>query len=247
MRTKKAKLRTWAATSVAVLALAAGAAGVAGAATNGSSTPQTATAAASTSAPANPATLSHGPGETLLTGTTAEKVTAAAKAAVPGGTIIRVETDSGGAAYEAHVQKADGSTVTVKLDASFNVTATQDGFGAGPGGTHPYDSPRARGRGLVPERRGAAAERRRQCGRQAARRTVKVVSCARVSPVAIVDSPDTSSSWTSKTSTAQPILGFSRTPDRWRPATPPTTRSPRPTRSPGGVSGTSRMGPSSAG
>ena len=79
--------------------------------------------------------MRHGPGETLLTGTTADKVKAAALAAVPGGTIIRVETDSGGSPYEAHMTKSDGTQVTVKVDAGFKVTATEErGFGAGPGG-----------------------------------------------------------------------------------------------------------------
>ena len=103
---------------------------LAGAATNGSNSPA-ATAAAQSGRP-NPATMKHGPGETLLTGPTAEKVIAAAKAAVPGATVIRVETDSEGAAYEAHMQKSDGSFVTVKLDKSFHVTDTIDGFGQGP-------------------------------------------------------------------------------------------------------------------
>jgi glutamate 5-kinase len=76
--------------------------------------------------------MSHGPGETLLTGSAASKVQAAALAAVPGAKVIRVETDSAGAAYEAHLQKSDGSYVTVKLDRSFKVTATQSGFGGGP-------------------------------------------------------------------------------------------------------------------
>ncbi len=50
--------------------------------------------------------------ETPLTGSDAEKATAAAKEAVPGGTIIRVETDSDGeASYEAHVRKTDGTEV----------------------------------------------------------------------------------------------------------------------------------------
>jgi hypothetical protein len=101
---------------------------VAGAATGTSSSQATPTAS---TARMNPATVAHGPGETLLTGTTASRVTAAAKAAVPGGTIIRVETDSEGAAYEAHVRKADGSIVTVKFDKSFKVTATINGFGRG--------------------------------------------------------------------------------------------------------------------
>ncbi len=80
----------------------------------------------------DPATMTHGPGETLLTGTTAAKVRAAALAAVPGGTIIRVETDSAGSPYEAHVRKADGSIVTVKIDKDFTVASTESGFGAHP-------------------------------------------------------------------------------------------------------------------
>ena len=73
--------------------------------------------------------MTHGPGETLLTGATASKIRAAALAAVPGATVIRVETDSDGAAYEAHLRKADGSYVTVKLDKGFHVTRTDSGFG----------------------------------------------------------------------------------------------------------------------
>ena len=105
---------------------------VAGAATT--STPPSATA------PANmrdPTTVAHGPDETLLTGATASKVVAAAKAAEPGATIIRVETDSEGSPYEAHMKKSDGSYVTVKVDDSFKVTNTEDAFGGGPHGTPP--------------------------------------------------------------------------------------------------------------
>ena len=65
--------------------------------------------------------------ETLLTGDTAAQVTAAAQAAVPDGTIERVENDAEGATYEAHMTKADGSHVTVKLDGSFTVTSIEDG------------------------------------------------------------------------------------------------------------------------
>lgn len=68
----------------------------------------------------------------LLTGTAAAKARAAALAAVPGATVIRVETDSGDAAYEAHMQKADGSYVTVEMDSSFHVTGRESGFGGGP-------------------------------------------------------------------------------------------------------------------
>ncbi|MFN8052627.1 MAG: hypothetical protein U0Q22_14365 [Acidimicrobiales bacterium] len=66
--------------------------------------------------------------ETLLTGDTATKAKAAALEAVPGGTVQRVENDAEGATYEAHVTKADGSQVTVKMDADFKVTSTEDGM-----------------------------------------------------------------------------------------------------------------------
>jgi hypothetical protein len=69
-----------------------------------------------------------------LTGDLATKAEAAALKAVPGATIIRVETDSNGGTYEAHLKKADGSFVTVQFDADFNVTSTDSGFGGGPGG-----------------------------------------------------------------------------------------------------------------
>ena len=52
-------------------------------------------------------------------------------------TIIRVETDSSGSTYEAHVKKADGSMATVLFDKDFNVTWTIDGFGARPQGQGP--------------------------------------------------------------------------------------------------------------
>ena len=64
--------------------------------------------------------------ETVLVGDEAAKVTAAAQAAIPDGTIDRVETDSDGSPFEAHVTKADGTQVVVKVDASFAVTSTED-------------------------------------------------------------------------------------------------------------------------
>lgn len=140
MEPRPNRARVWIVTAAAAAGVALGAAGVANAATS-SSTPSTSSSSApsASSAPAapngqSPAQMDHGPGETLLTGTTAEKVTAAAKAAVPGATVIRVETDSGGATYEAHVQKSDGSYVTVLLDGNFKVTGTDNGFGPGPAG-----------------------------------------------------------------------------------------------------------------
>ena len=68
--------------------------------------------------------------EKLLTGTTADKAKAAALAAVPGATIERVENDAEGAVYEAHMVKADGTHVTVKMDANFKVTGIENGPGA---------------------------------------------------------------------------------------------------------------------
>lgn len=76
--------------------------------------------------------------ETQLTGTDAAKAKAAALTAVPGGTVYRVETDAGDAAYEAHMTKSDGSLVTVKMGKDFTVTAVEDGMGKGdprPGNT----------------------------------------------------------------------------------------------------------------
>jgi hypothetical protein len=64
-------------------------------------------------------------------------VTAAAQAAIPDGTVDRVETDSEGSPYEAHVTKADGTQVVLKIDENFTVTATE-AMPAGPvnGGHH---------------------------------------------------------------------------------------------------------------
>jgi hypothetical protein len=137
--------KSWVATAAVATGLAIGAAGLAGAATGGSGTAATTTdssTAAATAPAANgtapdPSTMTHGPGETLLTGDIAAKVEAAALKAVPGATIIRVETDSSGGTYEAHLKKADGSFVTVQFDADVNVTSTDSGFGRGPQGQAP--------------------------------------------------------------------------------------------------------------
>lgn len=72
--------------------------------------------------------------ETQLSGDTAAKAKAAALAAVPGGTIERVETDAEGATYEAHMTKSDGTQVTVKMDGNFKVTGIESGMGGGPQG-----------------------------------------------------------------------------------------------------------------
>jgi hypothetical protein len=59
----------------------------------------------------------------------AAKLKAAALRAVPGGTVYRVETDSGNATYEAHMTKSNGSEVTVKFDKNLKVTGIEAGMG----------------------------------------------------------------------------------------------------------------------
>ncbi len=102
----------------------------------------TANAADSTTAPTNPASASPtnpNPGnpatsqrsdETLLSGSTADKVKAAALAKYPSATIQRLETDSDGV-YEAHVV-VNGASMIVQVGKDFTVTGTQT-MGAGRG------------------------------------------------------------------------------------------------------------------
>jgi hypothetical protein len=76
--------------------------------------------------------------ETPLTGDTAAKVRELALAKVPGGTIVRVETDADGhSAYEAHMVKAYGSLVTVYVSKSFEVVGVESGMPRPPGGARP--------------------------------------------------------------------------------------------------------------
>jgi uncharacterized membrane protein YkoI len=107
-------------------------------AATGTATAQTAAATDAQVTPPDPSRGGHvgsnGTKEVELTGDSAEKAKAAALAAVPGGTVIRVENDADGqGTYEAHMKKADGSLVTVLMDASYKVTSTETGMG-GPGG-----------------------------------------------------------------------------------------------------------------
>jgi uncharacterized membrane protein YkoI len=79
-------------------------------------------------------------GETPLTGTTADKVKAAALAKYPGATIDRLETDSDGV-YEAHITTKAGDHVTVEVNKAFKVTGTHTGGGHGQhDGDRPADS-----------------------------------------------------------------------------------------------------------
>jgi uncharacterized membrane protein YkoI len=111
--------------------LGAGSYGVASAA-SGSDTSTTTTTTSTAQPSAPPGASAQNPwgnqrsDETLLTGDALAKVTAIAQAKVPGGTIVRVETDADGhAAYEAHMTKADGTPVTVYVDKNFNFVSAE--------------------------------------------------------------------------------------------------------------------------
>jgi len=69
--------------------------------------------------------------ETKVTGSNADTLRAAALKAVPGGTVYRIETDAGDAAYEVHMTKADGTLVTVKFDKNLAVVKVESGMGEG--------------------------------------------------------------------------------------------------------------------
>jgi hypothetical protein len=127
--------RSQLATVAAIGAAALGGTAIANAASSGTSS--TATGTATGPAPPtqqapptqrDPSLGGHqanGKTEKLLSGDTASKVEAAAKAKVPGATIERVETDADtGSPYEAHMKKSDGSEVIVYVDSNFNVTGT---------------------------------------------------------------------------------------------------------------------------
>jgi hypothetical protein len=107
------------------LGIAFGSYGVASAATSSSSSSSTTTTTGAPAAPpgANAAQPwgSQRSDETPLTGDALSKVKAIALDKVPGGTVVRVETDAdGNAAYEAHMLTASGTPTTVYVDASFN-------------------------------------------------------------------------------------------------------------------------------
>jgi len=114
-----------------VLGGAAGATliGTAGAQTTDStSTTATATAPDPAHDPSQGGHVANGITEALLTGDTAAQVTTAAQGAVPGATVDRVENDAEGATYEAHMTKADGTKVTVKVNADFSVASVEAGM-----------------------------------------------------------------------------------------------------------------------
>ena len=115
-----------------VIGIAGGSYGIASAA-NGSSSTTTTTpsqTAPTAGAPSPGQPFGHQRSdETVLTGDALAKVTAAAKAKVPGGTIVRVETDADGhSTYEAHMLDASGNPITVYVNSSYEVVSTGSPF-----------------------------------------------------------------------------------------------------------------------
>ena len=109
-------------TAAIVAGVAVGSYGIASAASGSGSS--------SSAAPSTGQPWGHQRGdETPLTGDALAKVRALAQAKVPGGTIVRVETDAdGNAAYEAHMVKADGTAATVYVNKQFQVVSVQTGM-----------------------------------------------------------------------------------------------------------------------
>jgi hypothetical protein len=117
--------------SAMVIGIGGGSYGLASAASGTTSTATTTTPSSST-APAGPSAQRPWGGqrsdETPLTGDALAKVTAVAEAQVSGGTVVRVETDAdGNAKYEAHMTNADGSRVTVYVNADFEIVSVESG------------------------------------------------------------------------------------------------------------------------
>jgi hypothetical protein len=121
-----------------ILAGTIGASAASGGSTGTSATPSTtSTTTAPPGAPANARSATPvRSDEKQVTGALAATLKANALAAVPGGTVYRIETDAGDGVYEAHMTKADGSLVTVKFDKAGKVTKVEDGMGTGDPGGH---------------------------------------------------------------------------------------------------------------
>ena len=117
-------------TAAAAVGVALGSYGVASAASGSGSSRSAGSTAASLAASAAPQVQAPwGPqrsDETPLTGNALSKVTAMAKEKVPGGTVVRVETDADGhAAYEAHMVRSDGTPVTVYVAKNFDFVSLE--------------------------------------------------------------------------------------------------------------------------
>ena len=121
------QLSKTAALAAMVVGIAGGSYGIASAASGSGTTTTTTTTPAAPPAATGGMPWGHQRSdETPLTGDALARVTAIAKAKVPGGTIVRVETDVDGIAmYEAHMTNADGTPVTVYVDGNFQYVSTQ--------------------------------------------------------------------------------------------------------------------------
>jgi len=117
-------------TAAIVAGVAVGSYGIASAASGSGSSSSPSASSGLAAAPSAGQPWGHQRGdETPLTGDALAKVRALAQAKVPGGTIVRVETDAdGNAAYEAHMVKADGTPATVYVNKQFNVVSVQTGM-----------------------------------------------------------------------------------------------------------------------
>ena len=152
MDSKPNRATRYAALGAIVLGLGAGSYGIASAASgSGSSSSSGTFSATTTTGGSSLTTAPQGRGqqrsdETLLTGDALVKVTAVAKDALPGATIVRVETDAdGNAKYEAHVTKSDGTLATVYVDDSFKLVSVETGGPVGPGGHGGFGPPPSSG------------------------------------------------------------------------------------------------------
>src|SRR4051812_19346955 len=118
-------MRTKLTTGACICAAAIGGGAIANAATS-STTPSSPAQSQSGQPPQGAPQGRHtvnGKTEKPLTGDVAAKVKAAALAKVPG-TVERVETNvDGSAPYEAHITKADGTSVEVQVNSDYTVAA----------------------------------------------------------------------------------------------------------------------------
>jgi uncharacterized membrane protein YkoI len=121
------------ATVLTAITVAGGAVALSSAANAATTTPSASPSSSSTAPnnfkPGGPAPVRSD--EKAVGSADAATLTAAALKAVPGATIIRVETDAGDAAYEVHLTKADGTLTTVKFDKNLAVTKVETGMGQG--------------------------------------------------------------------------------------------------------------------
>jgi hypothetical protein len=138
LRRRKGRGR-WAAVGLLAVGVLAG--GIVSSAMSASAATTATAPAAVTATAANPAAPQGGGGiggaapvrsdEKQITGANAATLRAAALKAVPGATVVRIESDAGDAAYEVHMTKPDGSVVTVKFDKNLTVLRVETGMGKG--------------------------------------------------------------------------------------------------------------------